>query len=53
MFNSTERMIATRYLRAKRKEGFYFRHQRFFIGRDRAWRCNADYRDVGNERFSR
>ncbi len=50
-FSKFERLVARRYLKAKRREGFYFGNYRLLPLRNCARRSDADYRNVGNERF--
>lgn len=51
IFSKFERLMAKRYLRVKRKEGFYFGNYRLCLYGHCAWRGDPDYRDVGDERF--
>ena len=51
MFDAFERMMALRYLRARRKEGFVSVIAGFLAGRDRPGGGDADHRDGGHERL--
>ncbi len=52
IFSKFERLVAKRYLRAKRKEGFISVITGFAFYRNSLGSSDADYRHVGDERFS-
>ena len=50
---AVERLIAFRYLRARRERGLHLGHRRLLADRHRARRRHADRRHVGDERLPR